>query len=345
MNEILADAGHAPFVIQPYTRNKDLPSNVIMLPFIPRINRLVNPWLLTNFLLKFRKNELNRHDVIICHYPIHYKAIIEHKNVIVLSHGTDWHEPPETIIDKARQKAAMELVSNENRPIIVANDTHFLEKIGVKVKSQTSFFTEVSQNIWFIPNCINQNDFFPTNCVRKNQILVPRNVREDRGIHLAIEAYSIFAKTNVDFTMIIAGIYDLNDPYYVKCTDLISNNNLGSSVSFAGTIHHEKMQELYRESLMSIIPTIAIEGTSLSALESMACKTPTISTNAGGLRDLPTLKADYTPTSISDQMVEIKNNWNKYSEKQYEATTQVYNIANWEKAWGHIVEKSINLNT
>ncbi|MBL4623912.1 MAG: glycosyltransferase, partial [Flavobacteriales bacterium] len=221
----------------------------------------------------------------------------------------------------------------KNKPVIVANDTHFLNKIGIYTNPAENYFSEIAPNIWFIPNCVDSDHFRPISNPRKKQILVPRNVRRDRGIHLAIKAFDIFNNVTPGYELVIAGFYNENDHYFIECNNLIQKLNLTNCIQFTGSIEHTKMRRFYQESMISIIPTIEIEGTSLSALESMACKTPTISTNAGGLIDLPTLKCDFTPHDIADKMVQTIESWENLSEKQYQITKQTFSIANWEKAW------------
>ena len=134
LNKILHKHNYQPYVLQPFNRSIDTPKNVIMLPFIPFLNAFFSPWLTTNFLVRFLKKRLLQFDLLISHYALHYNSVRKNKNVIVVSHGTDWHDPPITKLDKARYKAAMGLKNmKENRPIIVANDTHFLQKIGINI--------------------------------------------------------------------------------------------------------------------------------------------------------------------------------------------------------------------
>ena len=79
------------------------------------------------------------------------------------------------------------------------------------------------------------------------------------------------------------------------------------------------------------------EGTSLSALESMACKTPVVSTNIAGLNDLPTLKAEPTAENISHRMQEALADWESAREYQYNQAVTIFNLNNWEQAWMSVI--------
>ncbi|MBL4624878.1 MAG: hypothetical protein JKY42_07040, partial [Flavobacteriales bacterium] len=104
-------------MLQPYYRVEDKPSNVIMLPYVPKLNKFVNHLKSTNFFIPFYKKKIQKFDLVICHYPIHYNSIKKSTdNVIVLSHGTDWHEPVKSRTDKIRYAAAMEIKAMKNKP-------------------------------------------------------------------------------------------------------------------------------------------------------------------------------------------------------------------------------------
>jgi glycosyltransferase involved in cell wall biosynthesis len=58
---------------------------------------------------------------------------------------------------------------------------------------------------------------------------------------------------------------------------------LGSSVSFLGRVSDDDLQYLYRAADVSVMPSISFEGFGLAALESLACGTPVIVSDADGL--------------------------------------------------------------
>jgi len=58
---------------------------------------------------------------------------------------------------------------------------------------------------------------------------------------------------------------------------------LGTSVRFFGRVSDSDLQSLYRAADVSIVPSTSLEGFGLAALESLACGTPTIVSDTGGL--------------------------------------------------------------
>ena len=57
-------------------------------------------------------------------------------------------------------------------------------------------------------------------------------------------------------------------------------------VRFMGSIPHDKMNDVFNAADIVIIPTFFGEGSSLAALEAMACQKTIIASNIGGLNDI-----------------------------------------------------------
>lgn len=324
-------------------RTSNNPDHVRTVPRLPHFFNKVLPdadWFGFNCALYTQKSFLQKSDLLICHYPFHYPAIAWHPRVIVLSHGVDWKETPISFADKYRFKA-LELCQIK-KPIIVANDTYFLQKLGIHITGFQQEFQEVEDKIWYIPNCVNLEQFKPTNTIRKDIIFVPRHIRYERGIHLAIQAFHKFLKnSNYDhYEMWIAGTGQ-QGRYYRYCTRLIQELCLEKKVKFLGYIPWQSLSDYYCQVRLTLIPSIALEGTSLSALESMACMTPVVSTNIGGLNDLPTLKSSLSPKDIADKMVQVINNWNKYSQMQYDTVSTIFNLERWQSAWLTVINNCL----
>ena len=333
-------------VIQPISlRTKNKPNYVHYVPSLrfpgPVINKLPfligMDWLWFNFALKFKKTFLKKQDILISHYPIHYPAISWHKNIIIVSHGLDWSNPTKLYFDKYKKYAAT--LAKNKKIKIVANDTCFLRAINIDAKKGTNFFKELKKNVWFIPNCIDTKKFCFKNKKRENVILVPRNIRKSRGIHLAIEAFNLFSKKHDEFIMKIVG-GPLRGKYYDVCINLVKKYSLENKIQFTGNIPNDSLIDIYNKTKITLIPTIAFEGTCISALESMACKTPVVSTRVGGLSDLPTYHVNTTPKEIFKGLESVLNNWDKESKKQHNQTTKIFNTDNWEKAWIKVINNS-----
>jgi glycosyltransferase involved in cell wall biosynthesis len=336
--KVFEEKGIASTVLQPYS--KFVASNVITLKHIPLAWKYIDSWFIFNFQILLKRLLIHKFDIVISHYSFHYPSLRQHKKVIILSHGLDWHQPPVSRVDRYRESTAR--LVNKEHCFVVANDSHFLRYLGFDIPAGENFFREVAPGKWFIPNCIDNNIFFDFKKPRQKRILVPRTVRPERGIHLAIEAFNFFRKKHPDFIMDIVGIYDPRWEYYQKCLKLVKDFGIMDKVNFLGGTEWNKLPAYYNQSMITLVPTIEMEGTSLSALESMACGTPVISTNAGGLCDLPTLKSTPDGNEIAEKMEEVLMQWDKYSASQMERTRSVFNLENWSQAWLRVVQKVYN---
>ena len=216
--------------------------------------------------------------------------------------------------------------------------------MGVNLKPKEKMFQEVEKNRWFLPNCVDTNVFQPNQGIGAlralNPILVPRNISFGRGIHLAIEAFAMFNQDIPGTNLIVSG--DIVDPeYFRQVLALVKKYRLSAKVFFLGGVPWQEMSAVYASAQLTIIPTIFSEGTSLSALESMACGIATVSTNAGGLPDLPTVLADIDPVSLSRKMVEAYKNRQSIGETQRAEVVQTYNLDRWGTLWQEIIAKAL----
>lgn len=341
INKLCATAGIQTAVFQSRPPGlTTMPDDVYALPGLRFFHRFGTglDWFWFNVLLHFQWASLRRYDVVVCHYPFHYPALRWHDRAIVISHGVDWPARATTMLDKCKERAANMLVGS--RALVVANDTNFPRALGIAVSPGTQLFEKVADSIWIIPNCVDAARFRPRNIERQKTILVPRNIRKSRGIHLAIEAFGYFLEQFPDYRMIIAG-GPLRGDYYEACRASIRASGLEEKIAFLGHVANEDLPALYNSVMMTVIPSVAFEGTSISALESMASGTPVVSTDVGGLADLPSWKVRPTAHDIFTGMVDLLNSWEREARKQYEVTTTVFNIHNWEKAWLSVIRHAM----
>lgn len=337
--KILNSAGYSQRVYQPNTGVRS--PELRLIPRAPKALRIKALDLYAyNFLLPLVKwNDLRNEDALIAHYAFHYPAVAWHRNVIVVSHGVEWDEPAVRLNHKIRKKIAQAMFK-KNQCKLVANDTDYFRKMGLNVAPMEHLFEEVAPNKWFIPNCIDTFRFKHTDGLTDlkslNPILVPRNIVPRRGIHLAIEAFNIFVKEYSETNLVIVGA-EMDRSYKMYLEELIAKLNLTDKVYFWGSVAWEEMPKIYSSGLMTLIPSIFGEGTSLSALESMACGTVTISTNVGGLSDLPCIHAKPSAESLASTMQTTFEKRDELVKQQKDIVRKTYNLQNWGKAWLRVI--------
>jgi len=341
---ILKAQGFRSLVYQP---NRGVKSDdVVVVPRLPLIGRIIpfSAHHLFNWTLKWMYGRRAQEaDVIIVHYAFFAKSVWNlRKKVIVLSHGIEWNLDRKSHYDRYCEAIGR---ASFDRFIIVANDTHYFRHFGLQIEPGKGFFKEVAPGKWFIPNCVDTSFFKksegPANLIPKQAVLVHRQITRDRGIDLAIRAFSLFNHLQAGYTLVILGQVPKNEKRYLSsCKDLVHTLGLDQQVIFLGPVQNHQMPEYYSSAALTLIPTLRREGTSLSALESMACGTPTVSTNVAGLADLPTVQAEPTPESIAQQMCLTIENRERIALEQAGTVSRVFNLENWRNAWLQVINQA-----
>jgi glycosyltransferase involved in cell wall biosynthesis len=290
--------------------------------------------------------DLAREDCLIVHNAEYYLPVSWHHGTIVVSHGATWTADASPRRRRTRLRSAQMAFARARR--YVFNDTFAMRELGLAQAPQTGMFTEVAPGRWFIPNCVDTERFQPgaggDHLSRLRPILVPRNLTYPRGVDLAIRAYALFVQHYPQTSLVIAGdtLYDnrASVSYRVDLMSLITSLGLTGRVFFLGSVSGRDMPNVYRSSVMTLIPTRASEGTSLSALESMACGVATVSTDAEGLLDLPTVHCAADAEAIFQAMMETFPTRERVGREQRAAVASVYTIKNWTRAWLSVIEST-----
>jgi glycosyltransferase involved in cell wall biosynthesis len=296
-------------------------------------------WTQALALFRYRK-EILSHDVVICHYP-HYLLAVDLMSgfarrplKVGISHGVFWDDAPGS--PKSFVKAWLTKLAFRRAHLYVANDSHFLRAMGEKVEPRQGMHSSVAPGVWFVPNGVDPDQFHPTDGISeiadRSAILVVRNLFRNRGIHLAIEAFAHFHRFYPETTLYIVG--GGGEASYVESLHaLVEEHGLQDCVIFHGPAPHDQLAAVYSSGQLNLIPTICGEGTSLSALESMACGTPTICTYVAGLRDLPGPHALPFVSSLAEVMEDVYPDRKRVGEEQRDIALAVYPLARWRHSW------------
>ncbi len=344
--EVLEKGGFKNTVYQPFwgersSDNKTLPR----IPFIGRVIKNQDLYVFNTLLCLHKKRELATYDALIVHYAFHTPPVWDlNKKTIIVSHGIEWSTNDKCIDDNIHEYIARK---SFNRFVIVANDTHYFRHMGLNLKPGVDFFQQIAPQKWFIPNCVDTRVYSRDNGISeiktKKIILVPRQINKHRGIDLAIRAFTIFSRRHPGYQLYIVG-GPLVGSYYEYCARLAHELDIDKKVLFLGHIDNLQMRSYYSSATVTLIPTRSREGTSLSALESMACGTPTITTNIGGLKDLPSIQTDPEEEDIADKLEFTIKHLNQTSARQLAAVRNTFNIDNWRMAWLKVINSTIAQN-
>lgn len=110
--------------------------------------------------------------------------------------------------------------------------------------------------------------------------LVPR-----MGIDVLLEAWSSIAGDGDDTDhaeqtlLVVAG----EGPARAGLEDTVRSLGVDGSVRFVGRVGEEELVEWYRAADVCVVPSTSLEGFGLTVLEALACGTPVVATDVGGL--------------------------------------------------------------
>lgn len=335
-------AGHNSTVYQLY-RGERATDTVCLprIPYIARFIRGIDRKCLNWMISLLRPKGLFEADVVISHYAFHAPPLKHIRNkTIILSHGVEWSVRQPTALDLACEEHAKRCLG---RFTTVVNDTHYLRQLGMDVKPATRYFEEIAPNIHFIPNCVDTEHFIPgpglPEYEGRNMILVPRQINEARGIHLAIAAFRIMAREHPELEMCLLGKrHRGGNKYLTRLDSMIAESGFSDRIYFRDPVPNRDMPAWFNSAKVVLVPTLEKEGTSLSAIESMSCGAPTVTTNVAGLADLPSVQCDPEPPAIAVALCETLEKAKTIGQNQRERTIAIFNMDNWMQAWLKVIE-------
>jgi N-acetyl-alpha-D-glucosaminyl L-malate synthase BshA len=111
-------------------------------------------------------------------------------------------------------------------------------------------------------------------------ILTVGRISEEKGIRYLIEAMPVILKEMPTVKLMIVG----DGPDRDKLEQMVKRLNL-ANITFAGMVSNKNLSNFYKSADVFILPSIR-EGLGVVLLEAMACGTPVIGSNTGGVTDI-----------------------------------------------------------
>lgn len=108
--------------------------------------------------------------------------------------------------------------------------------------------------------------------------LVPR-----MGVHVLVEAWPAVVAARPEAVLLVAG----EGPERAGLEMQASRLGGEASVRFLGRLDDDDLVAAYRSADVTVVPSLALEGFGLVTLESLACGTPVVVSDAGGLAEVP----------------------------------------------------------
>jgi glycosyltransferase involved in cell wall biosynthesis len=210
------------------------------------------------------QKELEKYDKVI--YLSHHMVPTSYKPGIVISHGIymDYPMPPQ-----AKNLVIKQIGNSLKYNTLISVDDNTINTYRVLYGNAFRYYV--------IKNYADLSIFIPTEKQKEFTLLFCRRLDYERGWNIAQQAFHELVKQNINIVICGNGQYK-NEA--LKLQEKYKDNVVYMDKPF------NKVIEAYQIASASLIPTICSEGTSFTALESLACGVPLISTAVGGLSEI-----------------------------------------------------------
>lgn len=259
---------------------------------------------------------------------------------IGISHGIYWDNPTNV--------ATNGLDFWVNKKIIIDSALLCDKMISVDTNTanwfQTIDYKLGNQKINVITNYVDTKEFKKDGYYKKKGKIVityPRRLYEPRGMYLLLSIVDdLFKKyDNIEVHFVGKGFDE--DVNKIKEKMKKYKDRL-----FCYSMEPERMNEVYKMSDISLIPTLYSEGTSLSCLEAMSTENIVVTTRIGGLTDLVInglngYQIEPNKEALLKQLEYIIDNFDKQKEIRRNAlmTAKAFNKELWKNKWKEVIKE------
>ena len=169
---------------------------------------------------------------------------------------------------------------------------------------------------------------------KRNVILFVGRIAKTKGVLRLLKCIPILKENKLNFHIYFAG----DGSYLEDAKNFVKKKTFDEYVTFLGTIQHRKLSDYYNMADVMVLPS-DMEGVPMVVLESIACGTPVVASNVGGIPDIVIngrngfvvndLSADNLSKKIIDAL-KMKQNRNSISLTVKEYSSENF-IINFEK--------------
>lgn len=151
--------------------------------------------------------------------------------------------------------------------------SHLLQDLGIP-----------NNRLRIIPNAINVSVFRPGKEKVENRLLFVGRVEKYKGLHVLLKALK---HVRIPVELLIVGPLVGESDYHEKLTELIAevNEKTLHKVCYLGPKRANELVKYYQSASVVIVPSLS-ESFGNVILESLACETPVIASNVGGIPEI-----------------------------------------------------------
>ena len=138
--------------------------------------------------------------------------------------------------------------------------------------------------IRLLPNGIDTQVFHPSKNKEDNLILFVGRISPSKGLHILLESLNYL---NQSIRLVVIGPQDWNLEYFNQIQHKIEMENKKGKhhITYLGKKNQKEIVEWYQKASIFVLTTIDYEALGMVNLEALACETPVIATNVGGVSE------------------------------------------------------------
>jgi glycosyltransferase involved in cell wall biosynthesis len=168
--------------------------------------------------------------------------------------------------------------------LILKNIAHTYICLTNSMKKEIISLGIPEEKVKILPNGVDTNLFYPLGEKNENLILFVGRVCQEKGINTLLKALT-YLKTPINLAII--GPQDWNPKHFNNTLELIKKENEKGKhkIAYLGAKNREEIIEWYRKASFLVLPSQK-EGFPVVIIEALACETPVIATNIGGIPEI-----------------------------------------------------------
>ena len=249
---------------------------------------------------------------VVCYSDLQLAFWKCYENSFALQHGIDWDGPKKSIQTKIQNEVYIKAARKFKKIICV--DTNYINWARIHDKI---CFTQTDRMV-YIPNFAEERMFYYVYKEWKNDeneypLLYPRRLVAHRGYKIFLDMCEKLYKEGYKIRPILA----FEDFANEKVVEILKDYECKFDICHPNM---NEISDLYRKAFLTYVPTRWSEGTSLSAIESICCGCPVVTSDVGGLANIviPGFQGDIVAPNVEEFVkitkkvlnnVEIRNEW------------------------------------
>lgn len=210
--------------------------------------------------------------------------------------------------------------------------------LSSSLKNEVMRFENLENKIEVIPNGVNTQFFNSDSEDRENLIIYTGSLIKRKGVEYLIKAFPAVINSYPDFKLIIIG--EGNEENNLK--NLVKYLEIDKYVKFLGQISQNSVKEWLQKSKLFILPSLE-EGQGVVLIEALACGTPCIGSEVGGIpdvinNDVGTLVPPKNTKDLSEAILFYLNNKDIWHIKSRNSRLRAIQYFEWDVIGKKIVQ-------